>query len=93
MSYSEGSYALDYPGLEDNIYWRRRREICFWAICGNVSVEKITIPWAGSTIWSSADKRTRDGLRDLAKLWQWLSVLAHIPESTRHRWAVEYESL
>ena len=93
MTHSEGSCTLTYPDLlEENIFWRRRAEICFWAKYDNMSVEDMTGPWAGNTLWSSADKKTRDELRDPAMLQQWRMILPYISERTRYRWAVAYEA-
>ena len=49
MTYSEGSYTLTYPNLENNIYWQRRREICYYANHDNLSIEVATKAWAGFT--------------------------------------------
>ena len=93
MLCSKGSYTLTYPDLEDNVYWQRRHEICYYANHEVLSIEDATKVWAGITAWSTANKETRAKIEDRAQRKQWLMVASHIPEHTLYQWGVQYESL
>ena len=94
MTHSEGSCTLIYPDqLEDNVYWQRRDEICYYAYHHGLSIEDATKVWAGITAWSTANRETRAKIEDRAQRQQWLMVASRISEHTLYRWAVEYESL
>ena len=82
--------------LENNIFWRKRQELCYFAKCVGRSVVDESLRCVSSWQWCDdtnpveSHSNTETLIDVVAMLHQWLIVLSTTPQEVRDKWANEY---
>lgn len=96
MSHSDKSGKVEHPNLEDNVYWRKRQKLCYFAKLDGRSAEDESVRWVSFWKWCdindpvSSRSNAEELIKVVAMLHQWLIILSTTPQDVRDSWANEY---